>query len=159
VPDLYQGCEIWDNSLVDPDNRRPVDFGARRALLAALEAGPGPAAILAAMDEGLPKLHLIREALALRARRPGCFGPGGGYQPLLVSGRRPGHLIAFSRGADVAVVVPRLTLGLREGWEDSAAIFGPGRWRNVLDGRTFGDEAEVADLLSGFPVALLERES
>ncbi|MGH9152851.1 MAG: malto-oligosyltrehalose synthase, partial [Acidimicrobiales bacterium] len=72
VPDTYQGSELWDLSLVDPDNRRPVDYGVRRRLLGQL-AGLGPEAVLARADEGLPKLTVVREALQLRRRRPGAF--------------------------------------------------------------------------------------
>jgi (1->4)-alpha-D-glucan 1-alpha-D-glucosylmutase len=121
VPDVYQGSELVDLSLVDPDNRRPVDFALRRALLAELgsgftaEAGAlEPEALLARADEGLPKLRVTRDALHLRRRRPAAFGPGaaGAYRPLEVGGSRLRHVVAFTRGADVAVVVPRLVLGL-----------------------------------------------
>ena len=69
VPDIYQGTELWDDSLVDPDNRRPVDFGRRRALLVEIADPMTPEAVLARMDEGVPKLWLLRTALALRERR------------------------------------------------------------------------------------------
>ena len=84
VPDLYQGTELWDLSLVDPDNRRPVDFGLRRRLLAEItvreaEQGAPPYAFLEEVrvraEEGLPKLWTVRRALALRRRRPDAFGP------------------------------------------------------------------------------------
>ena len=111
VPDLYQGTETWDLSLVDPDNRRPVDYGARRSLLDAL-AGAGPQEALARADEGGPKLWLIRRLLDHRRRHPGAYGPGSGYEPLLVSGPKAGHAVAFTRTGGLAVVVPRLLVGL-----------------------------------------------
>jgi (1->4)-alpha-D-glucan 1-alpha-D-glucosylmutase len=113
IPDIYQGSELVDLSLVDPDNRRPVDFALRRALLADLGT-LGPEALLARADEGLPKLRVTRDALHLRRRRPECFGAGaaGAYRPLAPGGPRAGHVVAFTRGEAVAVVVPRLVLGL-----------------------------------------------
>jgi (1->4)-alpha-D-glucan 1-alpha-D-glucosylmutase len=74
VPDLYQGSELWDLSLVDPDNRRPVDYDQRRLLLAELAHLP-PSQILARMDDGLPKLHVIHQTLLLRREHPDWFGP------------------------------------------------------------------------------------
>ena len=101
VPDFYQGSELWDLSLVDPDNRRPVDYELRRRLLAELKEGRPPEAILARMDEGLPKLWLIHQGLQLRRRLPEAFGPEGDYEPLpgLGAARRPrGRLRARRRG-------------------------------------------------------------
>lgn len=130
VPDTYQGAELWDLSLVDPDNRRPVDFARRRALLARLgppfdataprdgpapgDGGSGAGDLLARADEGMPKLRIIRDALHLRRRRPAVFGPGpaGRYEPLTVTGARAEHSVAFARGGAAAVVVPRLPLRL-----------------------------------------------
>ena len=97
VPDLYQGTEVWDLSLVDPDNRRPVDYDLRRRLLREFE-GATPEQVWARVDEGLPKLWLIRQALALRRRQPELFGPQGDYQPLLAKGERAAHVVAFARG-------------------------------------------------------------
>ena len=98
VPDLYQGGEVWDLSLVDPDNRRPVDYAARRELLADL-AGAGPEAALARADAGGPKIWLIRRLLAARRRHQAAFGPGSGYQPLAAGGAKAGHVVAFARTA------------------------------------------------------------
>ncbi|HEY7142907.1 MAG TPA: malto-oligosyltrehalose synthase [Streptosporangiaceae bacterium] len=132
VPDLYQGTEVWDLSLVDPDNRRPVDYPARRALLGRL-AGAGPEAALAAADAGGPKIWLIHRVLAHRRAYPEACGPGSGYQPLAVSGAGAGHVVAFSRGGGLAVVVPRLLAGLGD-WGDTAVTLPPGRWASVLTG-------------------------
>ena len=81
VPDIYQGGELWDLALVDPDNRRPVDYDVRRRLLD--EAGDlGPAAAWERRDGGMPKLWLHRRLLELRARRPEAFAPGAAYEPI-----------------------------------------------------------------------------
>ena len=126
VPDVYQGNELWDFSLVDPDNRRPVDYAMRQNLLAGLEemaSGDGLAAGVAAMledgawQDGRPKLYLTWRALNLRRERPGLFAEGE-YVPLEVSGDGAEHLVAFARtsGEDVAVVVaPRLVAPLTDG--------------------------------------------
>jgi (1->4)-alpha-D-glucan 1-alpha-D-glucosylmutase len=156
VPDLYQGTELWDSSLVDPDNRRPVDFGLRRALLEALrDASPEDA--LARVDEGAPKLWLVQQALAARRRDPAPFA--GDYAPLRIAGERMGQAVAFLRGGTVATVVPRLVCGLRGDWRDTSVILPAGRWRNQLTGDALdGGPARLADVLARFPVALLRRE-
>ena len=176
VPDLYQGSELWDLSLVDPDNRRPVDFALRDRLLAGLEsvagaaaAGvPGEAAVPAwcarlreRSAEGLPKLWLILRALALRAERPDAFGAGSGYRPLELEGAADRHALAFARGGEMVTVVPRLPLRLGEagGWRDTTVALPPGRWSDRLSGRGWaGGRVALAELLAGFPVALLARE-
>jgi (1->4)-alpha-D-glucan 1-alpha-D-glucosylmutase len=157
LPDFYQGCELWDLSLVDPDNRRPVDYELRRRLLAELEGLPA-GQVLQRMDEGLPKLFLIREALALRRRRPDAFGAGEEGRPraLPARGRRAEHVVALVRGSGVIAVAPRLVLSLAAtGWEDTALDLPAGSWTNVLDGASVSGRVELADLLARFPVALL----
>ncbi len=160
VPDIYQGTELWDLSLVDPDNRRAVDYDRRGTLLRGLEAA-APEEILAGSDAGLPKLWLIRRALDLRRRRPQAFGTGASYEPLPALGARAAHLFAYARGGAVIAVVPRLTLRLARtgGWSSTTLPLPAGAWRNVLDGATYVDEAQVGapTLLARFPVALLER--
>jgi (1->4)-alpha-D-glucan 1-alpha-D-glucosylmutase len=141
VPDVYQGDELEALSLVDPDNRRPVDWEARRAALARLRAGEAP------RDFGERKLDLIRRALALRARRPGAFA--GGYEPVAAG---PG-VCAYVRGGEVLAVV-----AVRD-WTD-ARLAVEGRWRSVLDERDaldLGVGVSVAALSGAWPVALLER--
>ncbi len=163
VPDFYQGSELWDLSLVDPDNRRPVDYGLRHRLLAELKEGDGkkgmpPEAILARADEGLPKLWLTHQGLQLRRRRPEAFGPEGDYEPLPVAGERADHAVAFARGGEVAVVVPRLPLRLGGDWRGTTVELPPGSWRDELTGEEVaGGERPVAELLARFPVALLAR--
>jgi (1->4)-alpha-D-glucan 1-alpha-D-glucosylmutase len=158
VPDLYQGTELWDFSLVDPDNRRPVDYALRRRLLAALD-GMTPEAIWARRDEGLPKLWTIRQTLATRHRRPALFGPAGHYAPLTASGPQAAHAVAFTRGNGVVTVVPRLIIGLQGTWADTTLVLPPGHWHNELSGDQYdGGSVRLSALLGRFPVALLVRE-
>jgi (1->4)-alpha-D-glucan 1-alpha-D-glucosylmutase len=164
IPDLYQGTEVWDLSLVDPDNRRPVDYAARRQLLDAL-AGAGPEAALARAEEGGPKLWLIHRLLGHRHRHPDAYGPGSGYQGLPVSGARAEHLVAFTRtggearAPGLAVVVPRLVAKLSgQSWDDTTVTVPGGDWVSVLDGEPVrGGQVSVATLLRRFPVAVLGR--
>jgi (1->4)-alpha-D-glucan 1-alpha-D-glucosylmutase len=138
VPDVYQGTELWDLSLVDPDNRRPVDHDLRRTLLAELDHLT-PAEAWARRAEGLPKLLVTRDALRARV--------GGDYEPLAAHGPHADHVVAFARGGRHATVVTRLPLGLRRtgGWDEETTVVLP--W----------GEALVADLLRDLPVAILER--
>ncbi len=158
VPDLYQGSELWDLSLVDPDNRRPVDYTRRRQLLAQVkEATPEQA--MAKADDGAPKLWLIHKTLALRGALPEAFGPKGAYTPLRGSGSRARYVVAFGRGGRVLVVVPRLVLGLGGNWGDTHLPIPEGHWRSALTGeRVVHGNARLADLVRRFPVALLARE-
>ena len=148
IPDIYQGTELWALSLVDPDNRRPVDFGLRSRLLEDA-AGATPEQVLARADEGLPKLWMMQRAL--RTRPEGC------YQPLAVEGAGADHIVAFARGDKLVTVVPRLTQSLRGGWTDTAIVLPKGRWRNVFTGDEHSGREPVAHLFARFPVALLER--
>jgi (1->4)-alpha-D-glucan 1-alpha-D-glucosylmutase len=158
VPDFYQGTELWDLSLVDPDNRRPVDYGQRRRALAEVDA-LRPEQILARADEGLPKLWLIRQGLALRRRSPGRFGADAVYRPLQARGSRARHVLAVGRGDSVLAVAPRLVLGLSGVWGETTLELPPGQWTNVLTGeRGLGGRIGLAELLSRFPVSLLARD-
>jgi (1->4)-alpha-D-glucan 1-alpha-D-glucosylmutase len=152
VPDVYQGDELWALSMVDPDNRRAVDWDERRDTLASLDAG-------APVDRANVKMHLIRRALALRTRRPEAFA--GAYRAL----EGPDSLCAFTRGGDevLAVVAVRegtggATFRLPEGtageWRDVLAGSGPDGGRTL----TLGPEPTFDEVrLPGWPVALLER--
>jgi (1->4)-alpha-D-glucan 1-alpha-D-glucosylmutase len=156
IPDLYQGAELWDLSLVDPDNRRPVDYPLRRRLLAVLDRAT-PKEIMARIDEGLPKLWVIRQTLELRRRRPELFGPDGTYRPLAATGDRSGHVVAFARGDDAITVVPRLVMRLEESWMNTTLELPAGRWRNELAGDVVQGVVRIADVLTQFPVALFSR--
>jgi (1->4)-alpha-D-glucan 1-alpha-D-glucosylmutase len=164
VADVYQGTDLWDLSLVDPDNRRPVDFEARASLLREV-AGQGPhdlaAAIVDPGDPGRPKLALLRAALEIRARHPEAFGSAGGYVPLVPQGPAADHALGYVRGDRVAVLVTRLPVGLgrRGGFGDTTVELPVGTWRPVLGGEPVdgGGAVPLASLLDPFPVTLLER--
>jgi len=157
VPDIYQGCELWDMSLVDPDNRHPVDFGQRQRLLADLP-DIGVQEIMLRMDEGLPKMWLVWQALHLRRSRPEAFGIQGDYCPVYAAGKKAQHVVAFLRGGQVLTVAPRLVLGLGNDWEDTVLDLPPGVWENTLTGEVFAaGRNKINQLLGRFPVALLAR--
>jgi hypothetical protein len=154
VPDIYQGCELWDFSLVDPDNRRPVDFERRRMLLQALDGvglgapqrgesrTPSPNGLGAVLDDGRAKLHLIRRALHLRRQRPELFTDGD-YRPLAVEGPHAERLCVFSRslgGRSLVVIVPRLLAGLTELAEDGVSDTG----ETGANGHAEGPDAPAA---------------
>jgi (1->4)-alpha-D-glucan 1-alpha-D-glucosylmutase len=152
VPDVYQGCETVDLSLVDPDNRRPVDYPDRVKRLAQLDAG-SPAADLD--DE---KLLVVSRAMRLRRDRPGWFGADGSYEPVRTSSE---HALAFARGGQVITVVTRLTAALERsgGWGDATITLPAGEWRDVLTGNPHaGGEVSLARLLDRLPVCLLAPE-
>jgi len=165
TPDIYQGTELWDLSLVDPDNRRSVDYEARAKLLAGVETGViGADDGLDADADGVAKLVVTARALDVRRRRPDCFDATARYSPLLGSGPAEGHVVAFGRGpadgqVEVVTVVPRLVLGLaRRGWGSTSLTLPPGRWHDLIAAEPLdGGEVGVAELLARFPVALLER--
>ncbi|GAC1652989.1 MAG: malto-oligosyltrehalose synthase [Candidatus Dormibacteraceae bacterium] len=157
VPDIYQGTELWDLSLVDPDNRRPVDYALRRGLLGELDNLTAADAWRRA-DEGLPKLLVVQRALQVRRQRPDAFGPGARYDVLPVTGPRAEHAVAFLRGGQVATVVPRLVMRLGGDWLGTTISLPQGEWRNDLTGAALpGGEVEMGGLLAEFPVALLTR--
>lgn len=162
VPDLYQGTELWDLSLVDPDNRRPVDYALRQRLLRELKQmnGEGVAArVLIRAEEGLPKMWTIHKALQLRRERPEWFGAEAEYVPIEVDGAKHDHVIAYLRGDAVATIVPRLVLMLGGAWRDTVVMLPEGRWRNRLTGvNVEGGTISVKSLLKDFPVALLVRD-
>jgi (1->4)-alpha-D-glucan 1-alpha-D-glucosylmutase len=157
VPDLYQGTELWSLHLVDPDNRQPVDYDARRSALAEVKS-LSPSAIWQRADEGLPKMWVTHAALHVRRRHPDVFGPHGSYEPATVQGPRAGHVVAFRRGSDVMTVVPRLVITAGGQWCGTTLRVPDGTWQNVLtDNRVSGGEVDLAELWREFPVALLER--
>lgn len=172
VPDTYQGTELWDDSLVDPDNRRPVDYGQRNAMLGAL---PGDAAsLLKDWRNGAVKLHVLRALLHHRRAHPDMMR-GGAYLPLEAEGRRADHLVALARRDDaghwLVACVPRLTVRLRGDdtpWPLGDAVWGKARlslpedapetWTNLFTGETLtapGGVLAAAEALRTFPVAVL----
>lgn len=158
VPDFYQGTEIWDLSLVDPDNRRPVDYDLRRNRLREVADMP-PEAAMARSDEGFPKLLVTHRTLAARKQRPDCFGPGGPYTPVLARGNKSEHAVAFLRGEAAVTVVPRLVIGLAGDWQDTVLTVPPGEWSNVFTSEMIpSGEVRLSELLARFPVAFLLRK-
>jgi (1->4)-alpha-D-glucan 1-alpha-D-glucosylmutase len=159
VPDTYQGGELWDLSLVDPDNRRPVDYDLRREMLSELQGGMDVDEIMQRMDSGMPKLHVVCKALHLRREHPEWFGAEAAYTPMAAQGSKADHLIAFLRGDCVAVIVPRWPLRLGGNWATTSLELSPGKWRNIFTGEAvMGVRLRVQSLLRKFPVALLTRE-
>jgi (1->4)-alpha-D-glucan 1-alpha-D-glucosylmutase len=143
---------------VDPDNRRPVDYDIRRALLAEL---PGLTArqVWERIEDGLPKLWTIYHALRTRRRYPAAFGDRGAYTPLQATGEKAAHLLAYLRGKSVAVLAPRLVWRLGSNWLNTQIEIPAGNWRNVLSHRkVHGGILEVGRLLAEFPVALLVKQ-
>ncbi len=171
VPDYYQGTELWDFSLVDPDNRRPVDYALRKKLLSREAKRPGD--LLRNLPDGQAKLHVIRKGLELRKRQPALFH-GGEYLPLYADEARVENVCAFALrggGKTVIAVAPRLFARLMEAsdpaplgaraWGDARLAVPPGSYRDVLTGAQHEarrDGVRVADLLGDFPLALLESD-
>ncbi|MGY1693829.1 malto-oligosyltrehalose synthase [Geodermatophilus sp. SYSU D00814] len=153
VPDVYQGTELEDRSLVDPDNRRPVDYDERRRLLARLDDGWVPGVD----DAGAAKLLVTSRALRLRRDSPELFG---GYTPVPARGSAAPHVVAFDRGGAVTVAT-RLPVALAAtGWGDTTLTLPTGAWRDVLSGARVVSDADgvpLAGLLDRLPVALLVR--
>jgi (1->4)-alpha-D-glucan 1-alpha-D-glucosylmutase len=186
VPDIYQGTELWDQSLVDPDNRRPVDYTRRIRLLRGLQRRrPGrrlAADLLETKADGRIKLYLTSRVLACRAAYPDLFARGD-YIPLAAEGAAADHVVAFARRDaenEFITVVPRLVVGLTrkelvdpigpEVWSATRLLVPdtePGtRFRDVFRGETIkvsaGDDGaslSVSEIFASFPFALLERTS
>jgi (1->4)-alpha-D-glucan 1-alpha-D-glucosylmutase len=156
VPDTYQGSELWDLRLVDPDNRGPVDYEIRRSMLAELKSGLPVEEIMRRMDTGMPKLWLIHKALHLRREQPQWFDERSSYSPLPTSGAKSTHVIAFLRAESVAAIAPRWNIRLGGGFGNTTVKLPSGHWRNLLTGEVMnGGEVRVKSLLQRFPVALL----
>jgi (1->4)-alpha-D-glucan 1-alpha-D-glucosylmutase len=149
VPDTYQGGELWDLSLVDPDNRRPVDFTARADLLAQIDQGWLPD-----IDaSGAAKLLVTSRTLRARRDQPERFT---GYSPLHATGPAASHAVAFTRNGVVAVAT-RLPIGLatRGGWGETVLSLPEGAWTDAFTGVAALGEVPLAELLARYPVALL----
>ncbi len=158
VSDFYQGTELWNLALVDPDNRRPNDFDLRQRMLADVR-NTTVEQVMKRFDEGMPKLWLIRNGLALRKQRPEWFGPQAGIEPLEARGSRRDHVVAFIRGESVVTIVPRLVAKLGDDWRDTEVELPRGQWANHLTGdRLRGGSIKLAELMHRFPVALLAHE-
>ena len=168
VPDFYQGTEFWDLSFVDPDNRRPVDFAARHAALAAVAAEPDWKTLQSRWEDGSIKLALTRRLLALRNAYPSLFRDGD-YAPVRVEGEHRDQVLAFARrqGRDAVIVAvgrhfggcteggrewPRATSWraslVPSGFDSITDLLGPAR--SLPD-----DQIPVSDLFATLPVAVL----
>ncbi|MGH8667588.1 MAG: malto-oligosyltrehalose synthase, partial [Burkholderiales bacterium] len=165
VPDYYQGTELWDFSLVDPDNRRPVDYGLRKRYVDEKHVDTG--SLIENLSDGRAKLHVIRRGLEVRRAHPRLFH-GGKYIPLYADAGREENVVAFalSQGSSALVAVaPRLFSGLlgtgsaplgSRVWGESKIGLPEGAYRNVLtDERIGGGSHPVRNILGRFPVALL----
>jgi (1->4)-alpha-D-glucan 1-alpha-D-glucosylmutase len=142
IPDVYQGTELRDDSLVDPDNRRPVDFTARREALATTAD---------------LKIRVVAAALRLRRDNPEAF-LSGDHTPLLADGSAASHVVAFARGSDVVTAVTRHSARLAEtGWGETLLILPAGVWHDRLGGGRFSGTVSPGELFADSPVALLER--
>jgi (1->4)-alpha-D-glucan 1-alpha-D-glucosylmutase len=157
VADFYQGTELWDLSLVDPDNRRAVDFERRAELLARCR-DLSASEVVRDWESGLPKLWMIHRVLALRRSRSADFGPQSPYQPLVAQGAHLGNLLAFRRGDNLVAVVPRFGMTIAGDWGDTRLPLPRGMWKNWFSGAPACGTVEPAELLREFPVALLIRD-
>ena len=157
VPDFYQGTELWDLSLVDPDNRRPVDFDLRTRLVRRARSVTA-AQTLEDWDSGLPKLWMTDRLLSLRRERSEDFSAASKYQPLVAQGSHLGRLLAFRRGENLLAVVPRFTLTLGGNWSDTRLPLPGGEWRNCFTDEVVQREVTPDELFKTFPVALLMRD-
>jgi (1->4)-alpha-D-glucan 1-alpha-D-glucosylmutase len=157
VPDVYQGSELWETSLVDPDNRRAVDFGARAEMLAGIDAGFEAGELPAVDASGAAKLLVTSRALRTRRYRPELFTR---YTPLTFIGPAAQHAIGFDRGG-VQTVATRLPVGLEAlgGWRDTILLRPSVPAIDLLTGRRYeGGEVPLAALLETYPVALLAND-
>lgn len=153
VPDVYQGSELWNRSLVDPDNRLPVDWDERRAILERIDAGELPEL----EETAAAKLLVTARALRARRDRAELFTR---YAALDVVGAAARHAVAFDRGGAVAIGT-RLPIALerRGGWGDTRVMLRAGRYVDAITGASWkGDALPLADVLARYPVALLLRE-
>ncbi len=168
VPDIYQGTEFWDFSLVDPDNRRPVAYKAR---IEALDSHASLESLMRHWPDGRIKQRILSLLLHDRTATPDLYAEGD-YRPLSVDGRQGSHLIAYIRqhgDAALAVIVPRLWSALTNPeslafdpamWSDTTVALPHGRWRSVIEQDDIlidSDRQEIAGLMGSLPFAVLKR--
>jgi len=162
APDFYQGSEIWQYHLADPDNRRPVDFERRRRMLEELKSGASCEDLLKTWEDGRIRMYVIWKTLNFRRSRPDLFLRGD-YQPLRASGRASDHVVAFARRYQddwVITAVPRLVARLpRPGrWRDSVIDLpegAPQQWKNILTDETISAPLAAARVFGRVPLAVL----
>jgi (1->4)-alpha-D-glucan 1-alpha-D-glucosylmutase len=156
IPDTYQGCETVNLSLVDPDNRRPLNSADLAEILGRSQAEiPDPYA-----DHEAAKMRLTTQGLHLRRRHQDAVGPDGAYVPLMASGNAALHVIGFMRGDSVIALALRHTMGLESAELEATTLELPdGGWLNVLTQRVVqggADPLSLSEILGGWPVAVLE---
>jgi (1->4)-alpha-D-glucan 1-alpha-D-glucosylmutase len=170
VPDFYQGSELWNLSMVDPDNRLPIDYQKRKNFLEEVSKSASPEGLLENYPTGKAKLYLIIRALQVRRRLKALFEQGT-YVPLNIEGELSEHIFAFMRvlgGNFVVVVVPRFLVGLLEpqsewgiDWKDTEVKLpsdAPTKWKEAFTDSSIdvvSGRLPVGEVLGGFPVALL----
>ena len=172
VPDLYQGAELWELSLVDPDNRRPVDYQKRRKFLQDIKTGSSQdilqliKELIATKENGKIKLFLTYQLLTARKKYSEIF-QNGDYQEIEVIGKHKDSIVAFSRSYEdksIVAIVPRFLTGIInlgqlplgiEVWSDTSLKLADKDWQNLIDGQTIAGETAVGKILQNFPVALL----
>ena len=170
VPDVYQGADLWDLSLVDPDNRRPVDYRERQDLLEALDSQPQPCVreLLAQWQNGAIKLYVTSRILRLRGEKPELFQHGD-YEPLLANGINADLVCAFARrkDADQVIIVASRFPARQNDWEQTIislrngfdpANLNDSQFQELLTGRRITASQgvlQVADALAALPVAIL----
>jgi (1->4)-alpha-D-glucan 1-alpha-D-glucosylmutase len=159
VPDTYQGSELWDLHLVDPDNRAPVDYSIRMSMLAEVKARVAAEEILKDMDRGMPKLWVLHRALQLRQEKTEWFQAQADYVPLAIEGNKTDYAIGYVRAGSVATIVPRWNLKLGGNWSGTTVELPAERWTNVLTSEVVkGGRVRIQSLFERFPVALLRKE-
>lgn len=157
VPDIYQGCEVWNFCLVDPDNRREVDYRVLSQMKEEAMALGGPPDVVED-ERGLSKMWLIIKTLEFRKNRASSFGPGSSYEPLYASGEKFSHLICCLRGGDCIVMATRFPLKLDGSWGETLISLPEGEWRNHFTKEIFLEgSVRVSEILESFPVGLLYR--
>jgi (1->4)-alpha-D-glucan 1-alpha-D-glucosylmutase len=160
VPDVYQGSELWDLKLVDPDNRGNIDYEVRQSLLAELRGGMSVDDVMQRMESGMPKLWVIYKTLQLRSKKPEWFDERSDYTPLPVEGSKQSHLVAFRRGERVAVLAPRWNLKLAGAFGSTTVELPAGSWTNLFTDEVMnGEKARAQNLFRRFPVALLIKDA
>jgi (1->4)-alpha-D-glucan 1-alpha-D-glucosylmutase len=162
IPDIYQGAELWDLSLVDPDNRRPVDFGLRASLMERLESDLGRdrartmRAAMSGWTDGSVKLAIIMSLLSLRRELPDLFASGD-YEAVPVEGPRSDAVCAFMRthaGRRILVIAARFPGATEPEWGEHE-LLAEGEWREHLCGRRFAGRVKLGEAFADLPVAVL----
>ncbi len=157
IPDIYQGSELWNMSLVDPDNRRSVDYEKRKKLFSKLNQ-LSQNEILNEMDSGLPKMYVIHKTLQVRNKFPEIFDEDSDFRSVNISGEKSHHVIAFSRMDKLITLAPRWLIKLKGDWKDTAVTLPEGQWKNIFTDEEIEGKVLISDLFENFPVTLLLEE-